>query len=158
MNTNPWWHVGSSTGSVDRSRWSIDLSLSDMRGNIARARMRGEFRLVGHRDYQAAIRQIHSACDGPDRSTRTIVRIARVQNRIKVSTLTGIMVGFFSQRDTASYLDVITTIAQRFDEIRCAATVEMDRNGELFIALDVGSPTECATLEGSAAQVPSPTV
>ena len=130
-----------------------------MRGNLAgRARMRGEFRLVGHRDYQAAIQQIYSARGGPDRSTRTIVRIARVQNRIRVSTLTGITIGFFSQRDTTSYLVVITTIAQRFDETRCAATVEMDWNGELFIALDIGSPTECATMAGSAAHVPSPTI
>jgi hypothetical protein len=79
------------------------------------------------------------------------VRIVRVQNRIQAMTLTGAVVGCFSQKDTASYSGVIATMSMRSDEIRCAASVEIDWDGELFVALDIASPIECAAMTDSAA-------
>ena len=144
MKAKPWWQaLTPSAVPHDMTRSSIDLSTSAGHWNPRRLGTRREFRLVEHRDHQAAIRHLYAAhCGGTTaEGSRITVRIVRVQNRIKATTLSGTTLGFFSRKDTETYTGMLGTLAQQFDEIRCPATVEIDWNGELFIALDISSPT-----------------
>ncbi len=154
MKSKPWWHVDeSSVFPDDRTPGTIDLSMLMSRRTLAgRPRTRSEFRLVGHRECQAAIRHACAAGGRPGESVRVVVRIVRMQGRIKVATLKGATLGFFSQQDATIYGGVIAAIAQNFDAIRCGATVEMDWDGDLFVSLDLGSPAECAVVAGLTAQ------
>lgn len=153
MQTKPWWKVEESSAFADDGGpGSIDLSTFTRRQIAGRARTRGEFRLVGHRECQQAIAAVCTACGRPGESGRSVVRIVRVQGRIKVTTLKGATLGFFSQQDAASYGGVIAAIAQHFETIRCGAMVEMEWDGALFVTLDLGSPADCAALAGLTAQ------
>jgi hypothetical protein len=150
MNTKPWWHTGAAAAaSSDKNRSIIDVTVP--RAQRAAWAVRREFRLVGHHDCQSIINSAYatSRSDAGGENATFVVRIVREQSRIKATTLSGIPLGFFSEKDSDSYRGVLMVIAERFAEIRCTATVQADWNGELFITLDIASPAQCAAMAGA---------
>jgi hypothetical protein len=142
---HPWWHIEESRQFRRITRTAVELSVR--RSNDNQSRRGYELRLVGHGDHQSTIRQLYTACgsdNGP--AVRFLVRIVREQARIKATTLTGATLGYFSQSDTERYVGVVSRIAERVEEIHCAAMVDMEWNGELFVALEMVSPAECTAI------------
>lgn len=143
---HPWWHIEESRQSR-RSMTRKAVELSARHPNDKRSRRGYELRLVGHGDHQSTIRQLYTACgsdSGP--AVRFLVRIVREQARIKATTLTGATLGYFSQSDTERYIGVVSRIAERVEEIHCGAMIDMEWNGELFVALEMVSPAECTAI------------
>jgi len=143
----PWWHIEESRQPRRMTRKAIELSAR--RPNDNQSRRGYGLRLVGHADHQSTIRELYAACgsdSGP--AVRFLVRIVREQARIKATTLRGATLGYFSQSDTERYMGVVSRIAERVEEIHCAAMVDVEWNGELFVALEMVSPAECTAIAG----------
>src|SRR5690242_2658255 len=124
MKAKPWWQdATTSPVSRDRARAEVDISIP--RGQRGAWTGQGEFRLIGHYDYQSTIATLCATLHDPRGEHAPItIRIVREQTRIKATTINGATLGFFSKKDTRNYRSVLAALAERFAEIRCAGSVQ----------------------------------
>jgi hypothetical protein len=149
MRAQPWWQTGTgSTRPSDTIQSGIDISIpSGRRGAWG---VHGEFRLVDHHDFRVTLSNLcaKSRNDAHGENVSIVVRLVCRRNRIKATTSCGATLGFFSKNDNNNYRGVLTALVERFGEIRCTGNVQADWNGELFVTLDIASPSECTAMAG----------